>query len=146
MYENTSTQIKLIGKLSDEICFRNGVEQGHPLSPELFKIFIHDLSLKLNSIIKEIPELNGTHISHLFWADDLVLLSLSEKTLQILVSILEKYCTMWGLTINPKKTKILTFNKAGRFIQPKEDILLNGKPIVTTKSYCYLGIVFIPSV
>ena len=42
MYENTSTRVKLIKKLSEHINLSNGVEQGHPLSPELFKIFIHE--------------------------------------------------------------------------------------------------------
>ena len=72
MYENTSTRLKLINKLSDHIKFRNGVEQGHPLSPELFKIFIHDLATNLNLIITNVPNLNGSHINNLFWADDML--------------------------------------------------------------------------
>lgn len=145
MYENTSTRIKLIGKLSDHIKLDNGVEQGHPLSPELFKIFIYDLSVLLNEITESIPELNTVRLNHLFWADDLVLLSLNEKTLQRLVNILEKYCDSWGLTVNLKKTKLLIFNKAGRKIFPKQNIILNQRPIEVVNSYCYLGIVFTPS-
>ena len=145
MYDNTSARIKLIRKLSEHIKLENGVEQGHPLSPELFKIFIHDLSSELNEIIAHTPELNNISISHLFWADDLVLLSLSESTLQKLVDILERYCKLWGLTINIKKTKIMIFNKSGRLISPINDIILNGVPIEVTQTYCYLGIVFVPS-
>ena len=145
MYENTSTRIKLINKLSEHIDLKNGVEQGHPLSPELFKIFIHELSASLNKITKKVPMLNNTHISHLFWADDLVLLSLNEDTLQILVNVLGNFCTEWGLTVNLKKTKILIFNKSGRYMKPTNPILLFGTPIETTRSYCYLGIVFVPS-
>ena len=145
MYENTSTRIKLINKLSDHIKLTNGVEQGHPLSPELFKIFIHDLSAELNTVKAKTPQLNNINISHLFWADDLVLLGLSEESLQMLIDVLSKYCTTWGLTINPKNTKIMIFNKAGRHLQPKNNIILNDKPIESTKSYCYLGIVFVPS-
>ena len=145
MYENTSARIKLINKLSDHIILKNGVEQGHPLSPELFKIFSHDLSVSLNSVTTGIPVLNECLVSHLFWADDLVLLALDEKSLQHLVNILSIYCTDWGLTINPKKTKILIFNKSGRSLAPKDNITLHGKPIEVTSSYCYLGIVFVPS-
>ena len=145
MYENTSTRIKLINKLSDHIYLKNGVEQGHPLSPELFKIFIHDLSMSLNSVTDNTPRLDGSYVTHLFWADDLVLLALEESTLQRLVTILEGYCSEWGLTINPKKTKILIFNKSGRMISPKTNIMLNGKPIESTDRYCYLGILFVPS-
>ena len=145
MYENTSSRIKLISKLSDHIKLSNGVEQGHPLSPELFKIFIHDLSSKLNDILKDSPLLNKIHVNHLFWADDLVLLSLNEETLQLLIDVLSKHCIQWGLTVNLKKTKIMIFNKAGRLIKPKQNIMLNNIPVETTASYCYLGIVFVPS-
>ena len=145
MYENTSTRIKLIRKLSDHIKLENGVEQGHPLSPELFKIFIHDLSSELNEVIANTPELNKINISHLFWADDLVLLALSESTLQNLIDILEKYSNLWGLNINLKKTKVMIFNKQGRLLTPINDIMLNGAPIEVARTYCYLGIVFVPS-
>ena len=145
MYENTSTKIKLINKLSNHINLNNGVEQGHPLSPELFKIFIYDLSIDLNKIIKGVPKLNNCLINHLFWADDLVLLALDEDTLRDLVNILSRYCRDWGLTVNLKKTKILIFNKSGRTMAPKRNIILNGTPIEITNSYCYLGIVFVPS-
>ena len=145
MYENTSTRIKLINKLSDYIKLNNGVEQGHPLSPELFKIFIYDLSIDLNKITKGVPNLNKTLVNHLFWADDLVLLALDEGTPQELVNVLSKYCHEWGLTINLRKTKIIIFNKSGRTLATKNPIILDGKPIESTSSYCYLGIVFVPS-
>ena len=145
MYENTSARIKLIRKLSQHIKLENGVEQGHPLSPELFKIFIHDLSTELNEIFANTPELNNINISHLFWADDLVLLALSEGILQKLVDILSKFCEVWGLKVNLKKTKLMIFNKPGRVLSPMNSIMLNGSPIEICRTYCYLGIVFVPS-
>ena len=51
-----------------------------PVSPELFKMYIHKLSMELNEMAHNlenhinVPELNGTPISHLLWADDTVLL------------------------------------------------------------------------
>ena len=44
MYENSSTKIKLLNKLSQAIDVSIGTEQGHPLSPELFKCYLADLS------------------------------------------------------------------------------------------------------
>ena len=74
MYQNSSTRTKLIQKISAAIDVTIGTEKGHPLSPELFKIFIHDLSVKLSNIKDfNAPLLHGTKISHLLWADDLVL-------------------------------------------------------------------------
>ena len=100
MYTNTCSRVKLINKLSKSIDHNNGVEQGHPLSPELFKMFIRDLSIFLNDCSTNhdlnFPYLADTLINHLLWADDLVLLALDEKSLQELISILGNFCEEWG--------------------------------------------------
>ena len=145
MYENSGTKIKLINKLSEAINLKNGVEQGHPLSPELFKIYILDLSHQLELALGNFPKLKNKAISHLLWADDLVLLALDEDSLQATLNILNTYCESWGLQINPKKTKVIIFNKSGRFIRPKNILRLGEVVIESTNSYCYLGIIFIPS-
>jgi len=49
MYTNSKAKIKLLNKLSEKIDVLCGTEQGHPMSPELFKCFIHQLSEDLNS-------------------------------------------------------------------------------------------------
>ena len=65
MYNNSSTRIKLIKKLSEAIDVTIGTEQGHPMSPELFKLFIHDLSTRLEAIDElNLPQLNGFKVSH----------------------------------------------------------------------------------
>ena len=82
MYSNSQTRIKLIQKLSKTIDVTIGTEQGHPLSPELFKMFVHDLSIKLSEIDHDtsVPLLNDFPVSHLLWADDLILLALDAST------------------------------------------------------------------
>ena len=50
MYSSSSTRIKLIQKLSSAIDVTIGTEQGHPMSPELFKLYIHKLLIRLNEI------------------------------------------------------------------------------------------------
>ena len=46
MYSNSTTHIKLIKKVSAAINVEVGTEQGHPMPPEVFKIFINDLSVR----------------------------------------------------------------------------------------------------
>ena len=77
MYSNSSACIKLSGHLSKEFEINKGTEQGHPLSPDLFKLFLKDLSplLEFNCC----PELSGKLVSHLLWADDLIALALDKK-------------------------------------------------------------------
>ena len=82
MYSYSTTRIKLIKKVSAIINVEVGTEQGHPMSPELFKMFIHDMSTELNSLINiNAPMLGGTTINHLLWADDLVLIALDAVSL-----------------------------------------------------------------
>jgi hypothetical protein len=65
------------------------------MSPELFKVYIHDLSVKLNSLAGlNVPLLNNTPITHLFWADDLVLIAKDRSSLQKMLDELKDYCTV----------------------------------------------------
>ena len=138
MYNNSTAKIKINGLLSDTFNIENGTEQGHPMSPELFKLFIKDLTSFLNTNITH-PDLAGTIISHLLWADDLVLLALSEASLQANIDKLAQYCEKWGLTINLKKTKVVVFGTNKR--SKTKQFFLNRDCIETVDSYCYLGIV-----
>ena len=82
------------------------------------------------------------NISHLLWADDIVLMALDRASLQKLIDEVQKFCSNWGLEVNRKKTAVMIFNKSGR--QLKENFLLTyeGREIPSAKSYCYLGITF----
>ena len=109
MYSNSKTRIKLIKKLSSTIDVTIGTEQGHPLSPELFKMFIHDLSARLSDLADlSVPLLNDFPISHLLWADDLILLALDAKSLQTQLDCLHEFVTKWELSINIQKTNIMS--------------------------------------
>ena len=143
MYKNSKARLKIVNKLSDAFDILSGTEQGHPMSPELFKIYIHELSENLDQIDGiEVPKLDNHNISHLFWADDLVLLALDTKSLQLLIDELEKYCNDWGLIINMDKTAIMVFNITGRLLKESYMFRCNNEPIPTAKLYCYLGICF----
>ena len=89
MYNNSSARIKLLNKLSEKNDILCGPEHGHPMSPELFKCFINDLSEKLNSISYiSVPLLEGVKVSHLLWAGDLVLMALYPHSLQWTINLL----------------------------------------------------------
>lgn len=140
MYNKSTTRVKLIKKLSEAITILVGTEQGHPMSPELFKVFLHELSLLLNAEMDNSPELNGLPVNHLLWADDLVLLSLHQSSLQKLLDILGEYCTKWGLNVNSKKTQIMVFNKQGRLLKVERKFTIGDKTIEQTRNYTYLGL------
>ena len=136
MYDNSTAKIKLNRLLSPKINIEQGTEQGHPMSPELFKIYLMDLSPKFQTD-GNFPYLLETLVNHLLWADDLVLLSLDEIGLQNNLDILFEYCNEWGLSINYDKTKIITFgvNKCAHVFS------IDGNTLKIVDRYCYLGIV-----
>ena len=141
MYSNSKAKIKLLGKLSNALDVLVGTEQGHPMSPELFKIFLLGLSDELNSTTDtHVPELNNVSISHLLWADDLVLLALDGQSLQKLINVVHNFCTKWGLSVNISKTAILIFNSSGRLLKESTGFTYGSLNIPSDNKYCYLGI------
>ena len=117
-----------------------GTEQGHPLSPDLFKLFIKDLS-EMFYIIGDYPYLGEMLITHLLWADDLILAALDITSLQANITVLHQFCSKWDLSVNIKKTKIIIFERSKLPSEPCS-CYLGGELIETVPTYCYLGIVF----
>ena len=144
MYNNSQTRIKLIQKLSKTIDVTIGTEQGHPLSPELFKMFVHDLSIKLAEIdhLTSVPLLNDFPVSHLLWADDLILLALDARSLQAQLDCLHRFVNEWELSVNIQKTNIMVFNSSARLLQCSYGFKLGDMEIHPTRKYSYLGIQF----
>ena len=143
MYSHSSTRIKLIKKLSAAIDVTVGTEQGHPMSPELFKLFIHDLSVRLEEVDDiDTPLLNGFKVSHLLWADDLVLLAMDNLGLEKPLNCLNEYAEQWELSINISKTNIMVFNTSSRILQCAHGFKLGDHNISPVRTYCYLEIQF----
>ncbi len=139
MYSNSYAHIKLSGHLSNKFQVAKGTEQGHPLSPDLFKIFIQDLSPLLE--LPNCPILSNILVSHLLWADDLILLSLDSATAQLQLNILAKFCRQWGIDINELKTQMVLFGNKFLSNNLMLNFSLDGVPLKIVDSYCYLGII-----
>ena len=115
IYTNDKICIKHEDKMRDPMHVNLGVEQGCILSPLLFNIFLADLPQRLDNDIQYLKP-NLEYPSSIFWADDIVLFSESEKGLQKMLMTMEKYCDENELTLNTDKTKCMIFNKTGRLL------------------------------
>ena len=139
MYSNSYAHIKLSNFLSNKFVVAKGTEQGHPLSPDLFKIFIADLSPLLE--FPNCPSLSNKSVSHLLWADDLILISLDARTAQLQLNALGNFCLRWGIEINELKTQAVIFGEQFLSDDATPNFSLNGAPLKIVDCYCYLGII-----
>jgi hypothetical protein len=142
MYSVSKSCIKVNNEISDSFLLKIGVKQGDNLIPNLFNIFINDLSKYLQSSGDAVL-LNDRPVNCLMYADDIVLLSTSPQGLQTKLDILKQYCNDWCLTVNTNKTKVLIFNKAGKHI--KHTFNFNDSQLECVNRYKYLGIHFCAS-
>ena len=129
--------------MSNLIDVKIGTEQGHPMSPELFKMFLYDFSTEIELLLGiEIPNLNDYKISHLLWADDLILLAEDARSLQKLLDVLNNFTTKWELSVNISKTNVMVFNTSSKLLNCSFGFKLGNNSIIPTKQYTYLGITF----
>ena len=114
------------------------MRQGCILSPLLFNLYLNDLAFSFDNVLSNpfvLP--NGTRLNPLLYADDLIILSRSKLGLQNCLNVLSSYCNSWMLRINPKKTKIMIFQRCTR--KCKHNFRIGNEVIDVVQNYTYLG-------
>lgn len=127
------------GKLSEFFKNNTGLLQGEVLSPILFSLYVNDFEMEFlckGNIPIQIQELN---LFVLMYADDMVIFSETAHELQEMLNTLFSYTSVWDLTVNVQKTKIVIFRNGGK-IHNNERWHLNGEPIEVVDSFTYLGL------
>ena len=138
LYANSTCSVRLGSKKTRSFQYARGVRQGCILSPLLFNLYLNDLAFSLNNILSDpfvLP--NGMKLSSLLYADDLIILSRSKVGLQNCLNTLSSYCNSWMLKINPKKTKIIIFQKCKR--KCDSSFYICNEKIAIVQNYTYLG-------
>ena len=138
LYCNSSCSIRIGDNKTRSFSYSKGVRQGCILSPLLFNFYINNLPYSFQNALSDpfvLP--NGTKINSLLYADDLIILSRSKTGLQNCLNTLSSYCKSWMLKINPKKTKVMIFQK-----RSKKSVDINFKidtDVEIVQEYTYLG-------
>ena len=129
LYCNSTSSIRIGKNKTRSFSYSRGVRQGCILSPLLFNLYINNLSYLFEITLSD---------NSLLYADDLILLSRSKTGLQNCLNTLSSYCKTWMLKVNPKKTKIMIFQK-----RPRKSVDINfnvgTEPIEIVQEYTYLG-------
>ena len=111
-----------------------GVRQGDGPSPDLFSVY----SEKVMDGIKEETgvKVNGQIINNVRFADDAVLLALSQEDLQRLVDIINERCKEFGMEINVKKSVVMAISKEPDI---RINVTIDGKELSQVDHFKYLG-------
>ena len=109
------------------------------MSQLLSNVFINDIPFSFEKILSDpfvLP--NGTKLNSLLYADDLVMLSRSKIGLQNCLNTPSFYRSTWMLSINPKKTKVMIFQKRAKKCIESYFHVVN-EPVENVQNYAYLG-------
>ena len=144
MYIQDFACINTGASLTEKFRINQGVKQGCILSPLLFNIFISDLTKHLDKGGSNPVKIDETKfLNSLIWADDLLLLSESEKGLNKMLANLKDYTKSNLIRVNLEKTNYMIFNKGGRLMRRK--FMFGDEKVEMATEYKYLGFLLTPS-
>ncbi|XP_020681367.1 uncharacterized protein LOC110098784 [Dendrobium catenatum] len=129
------------GRNSNWICAKSGFRQGCPLSPYLFILCSQLLSNSLEQRGKNLGihiSPRGPRISHLLYADDVLILSHVSTTLaKELKNIVEDFCKWTGQRVNINKSQVLFGKMVSYSLKKKITRIIGFKEVKEMK---YLGV------
>ena len=116
------------------------MRQGGVLSPQLFAIYMNDLSVCLTQC-KAGCHLNETVTNHVMYADDICLMAPSAMALQKMLNFCYEFSLSNDIIFNPIKSQCMVF-KPNRFKLYCPAVYLNGNIIDYVEKTKYLGYMF----
>ena len=138
MYETLFCTVRINNQETDWFRVTQGVKQGCIISPTLFSIYVNDLAKELEDMQCGLTIQEPMHISVLFYADDIAIISESEGGMQQMLDILNDWCNKWRIVFIENKTKILHFRPKAKNVTRYNFIC--GKKIELSSIYKCLGL------
>ena len=139
LYKDTVSTVKINDYITEYLDVLHSVKQGDNLSSTLFNLFINNLVSKIKELHCGI-KIGIEQVSILLYADDIVLLSDSEKGLQSMLTYLNKWCMQWCLDINVLKSNIIHFRP--KKVPISQFVFKCGTQVIKTiDRYTYLGVI-----
>jgi hypothetical protein len=151
MYDGDTYILMDGGRQTPPIQPTQGVKQGCPLSPLLFSLYINDFAAHAPSLSMHGVTLgaggSGRKVSHVFYADDLGLMSFTEAGLNAMLSDLHRYARLKGLTVNATKSEVVVFGTRNIPVRRPNgagdvEFLYGGARLAVKPDFKYLGLLF----
>ena len=149
LYADVPVCVKTAEGLSSTFQSIIGVKQGCPLSPLLFGIFMDDFELHVQRTVSpalaQLPQLCGSPVPPLLFADDMLLMSTSAAGLNAQLQSLQTYCDAKKLTVNAAKTQVMIMRPGGGSggrLAAAEVFCYGGQRLEVVKTIKYLGLTF----
>ena len=138
LYGSLQATVRWDGGISAYFRVTRGTKQGSILSPVLFNIFINDLLQELTSSDLGI-KIGSSTFNSFAYADDVTLLSLCCKDLQLLIDLCESYAKKWRFSFGINKTKCMIAGRMPFKSPPKWKL---GGKLIQNVEIEILGTVF----
>jgi len=134
IYTQAKNVVRINADQRVEVKIERGVRQGDPISPMLFNAALEDIFRRLDWHDGGI-NIDGDHLTHLRFADDIVIISTNMAEIQTRLRELSVMAAKSGLKINEAKTEWLSNQQE----DPPPALTLNGKEIKRANNFVYLG-------
>ena len=138
-YSRLSCMVKWNGSFGQLFPVLCGVRQGGILSPFLFAVYVDELIDNLRNSGFGVY-IGNLFVGCVFYADDIVLISVSSFGLQKLLDVCQHYGAVWDMKFNPSKSQITYFGPRSNNNVCK--LYLNGSVIDVVDTVKYLGVYF----
>ena len=133
LYSNATMSIRLQEESTKPIQLQKGVRQGDVISPKLFTNALEDV-FKLLEWDGLGININGEYITHLRFADDIVIMAESLEHLNAMLSDLSIVSQRVGLKMNMDKTKVMS----NVHVAPVP-VVVGNDTLEVVDHYTYLG-------
>ena len=129
-----ATSVLRLHKDSEKLVLRRGSRQGDNISPKLFTLCLQHAIINKTNWENESVRIGGEYLSHLIFADDIVLIANSISKLQEMLQDIHDISKPIGLKMHLGKTKVMCNKHVN-----KDYVIVDGKKIEEVDSYVYLG-------
>ena len=129
-----ATSVLRLHKDSEKLKLGRRAKQGDNISPKLFTSCLQNAILNKINWDNNGVRIDGEYLSHLIFADDIVLIANSTSKLQEMLQDIHDINKPLSLMMHLGKTKIMCNKHVN-----KDDLIVDGKKIEEVDSYVYRG-------